>query len=242
MYPALIFHSFNNNINCDKFYDLKITEFVSLIDFLSNHVDAKELTLTFDDGYKSILPAVEEALKREYKVIAYIVTDYVDKDGFLTKKDLKYLIKIGCKIGSHTKSHKDLTQVKEKELTKELTESKKFLENILGMDVDHFSFPYGKHNNHLINIVKKIYRSNAISKPNFFRKKGVLGRVSITSLNCKNHEKILNIIINKFNLRYIIKLLIISSIKKVLPINIYYFLKNMISKNKSKDVFKDKYY
>ena len=38
--------------------------------------------------------------------------------------------------------------------------AQKFLENILGMEVDHFSFPYGKHNNHLINIVKKIYKSN----------------------------------------------------------------------------------
>ncbi len=240
MYPALIFHSFNNNINSDKFYDLKITEFISLIDFLSNNVDPKKLTLTFDDGYKSILPAVEEALKRGFQVIAYIVTDYVDKDGFLTRKDLKYLLEIGCKIGSHTKSHKDLTQANEKELIKELKDSKEYLENNFGMEVDLFSFPYGKHNNHVINIVKKFYRCSAISRPNFFRKKGIYGRVSVTSSNCKNHKRILNIIVNKFNFIYVVKLLIIFSIKKVLPTNMYYILKNIISKNKSKDVFKDK--
>ena len=111
MYSALIFHSFNNNKNSDKFYDLKMEDYISLIDFLSKKTETQKITLTFDDGFKSIIPAVEHALEKGYQTIAYIITDYIDKEGFLSRNDILYLHKIGCIIGSHSKSHRDLRKV-----------------------------------------------------------------------------------------------------------------------------------
>ena len=146
MYPALIFHSFNNNKFSDNFYDLRIENYISLIDFISIKINPKEITITFDDGYRSIIPAVEYSLKKGYKTIAYIISDYIDKDGFLTKKDIKYLHSIGCTIGSHSKSHRDLSKVGKDIVKIELIESKVVLEKIIGEKVNHFSFPYGKHN------------------------------------------------------------------------------------------------
>jgi peptidoglycan/xylan/chitin deacetylase (PgdA/CDA1 family) len=50
------------------------------------------------------------------------------------------------KIGSHGKSHIDLTKCDEKILEKELVYSKKYLEDLLGKTVDSISFPYGASN------------------------------------------------------------------------------------------------
>ena len=241
MYPALLFHSFDNNINSDKFYDLSIREYISLIDFLGKNIDPKNLTITFDDGFKSIIPAIEYALRKGYKTIAYIITDFVEKEGFLSIKDIQYLNRIGCEIGSHSKSHRDLKKVDKKLLHIELIESKKFLENIIGNEIIHFSFPYGSHNKFLINKVRSIYKFNAISRPNFFNQKNLIGRISVTSLNCKKHAKILQILNKKLSYKYVLRLFLSFILKKLLPNKFYIFLKNIISINKSKDVFKIKY-
>lgn len=237
MYPALIFHSFDNNPNSDSFYDISIENFISLIDFLSEKINPKKTIITFDDGFKSIIPAVEHSLKKGFKTIAYIISDYIDKDGFLTKKDIKYLNSIGCTIGSHSKSHRDLSKAEEDILIIELLESKKILEEIIGLKVKHFSFPYGSHNKFSIKKAKSIYEFNALSRPNFFKKKYIIGRISINTLNCKNHSSVLKLLTKKISYKYIIRLFLSYFLKKILPNETYIFLKNLITKNKSKDVF-----
>jgi len=240
MYPALIFHSFNNNPNSDKFYDLKIETFISLIDFISEKINPTKITLTFDDGFKSIIPAVEYAIEKGFITIAYIISDYIDKDGFLSKSDIKYLYSIGCIIGSHSKSHRDLSKLGVNLLKTELIESKRELEKIIGEDINHFSFPYGAYNKYAKRKAKTIYTFNAISRPNFFDEKNIIGRISINSLNCNRHNNVLELLRKKISYKYVIRLFISKILKKFLPNKIYIFLKNIISENKSKDIFSSK--
>ena len=238
MYPALIFHSFNNNPYSDNFYDLSIENFISLIDSISVKINPKDITITFDDGFNSIVPAVEYSLKKGYKTIAFIISDYIDKDGFLSKKDIKYIHSIGCTIGSHSKSHRDLSKVQNDILKIELIESKKVLEKIIGEKVNHFSFPYGANNKFSLKKAKNIYKFNAISRPNFFKEKNIIGRISINSFNCNNHKNILILLTKKIPYKYLIRLFFSYVLKLFLPNKIYIFLKNLITKNKSEDVFK----
>ena len=86
MYPALIFHSFNNNPNSDRFYDLKIENFISLIDFISQKIKPTKITLTFDDGFKSIIPAVEYSLKKDLKLLHILLAIILIRMDFLQKK------------------------------------------------------------------------------------------------------------------------------------------------------------
>ncbi len=237
MYPYLIFHSFNKNPYSDNFYDLSIENFISLIDFLSVRINPSKITITFDDGFNSIIPAVEYSLKKGYKTIAYIISDYINKDGFLSKKDIKYLHSIGCTIGSHSKSHRDLSKVSKEILKVELIESKKVLEKIIGEKVTHFSFPYGAHNKYSLKKAKNIYKFNALSRPNFFNEENIIGRISINSLNCNRHNNILIILTKKTPYKYLIRLFLSYFLKRFLPNTFYIFLKNLITKNKSKDVF-----
>ena len=82
MKKGLIFHSFDNNLNADEFYDIKLSEFKKIINFLKKNSLNKKVYITFDDGFKSIINATEESINNGFKTIAYIVTDYINKDGF----------------------------------------------------------------------------------------------------------------------------------------------------------------
>ena len=122
----------------------------------------------------------------------------------------------------------------------ELIESKKVLEQIIGADVNHFSFPYGSHNKNLIKEAKTIYKFNAISRPNFLKEKNIIGRISINAFNCNNHKNILMLLTKKIALKYIIRLYLSFLLKKFLPNKIYIFLKTIFTKKNSKDVFNGK--
>lgn len=52
----------------------------------------------------------------------------------------------GVEIGSHGVSHRNMTLLSEEDLVFELTESKKYLEHIIGKKVTSFAFPFGTYN------------------------------------------------------------------------------------------------
>ena len=57
-------------------------------------------------------------------------------------------------IGAHTMNHSDLTKISLSQAEYEIGASKKYLENLLGKPISMFSYPYGKYNNALKQIVK----------------------------------------------------------------------------------------
>ena len=64
----------------------------------------------------------------------------------MATEDIRSLRKMGMEIGSHTMSHRVLTKLKKNEILSELTESKKWLEDLLGEEVTAFCYPKGKFN------------------------------------------------------------------------------------------------
>ncbi|GAM63354.1 polysaccharide deacetylase domain protein [Vibrio ishigakensis] len=69
------------------------------------------------------------------------------KEGYLTKNDVVRIHKSRFgSVQSHGISHTRLIQKSEKEVLKELTESKKYLETLIEDEVRHFAIPYGKCN------------------------------------------------------------------------------------------------
>ena len=63
-------------------------------------------------------------------------------------------------IGSHTVSHKSLPSLDESEMQKEIGESKKVLENNLGVPVDFFSYPWGTLRDFNSRCIKAVSQSN----------------------------------------------------------------------------------
>lgn len=105
------------------------------------------VVFTFDDGYldnlKHVAPLMEKYQKPWH---IFVVSDFVKNKnkGFMSPEDLKELSKSEyVTIGSHGKSHTHLSKCNDEELVNELSYSKKYLEDLLGKDVDSVSYPYG---------------------------------------------------------------------------------------------------
>lgn len=120
--------------------------------------NSKSVCLTFDDGYdcfyRNVIPFL---MSFRAKAIVFVITDFIGKTNdwdirlsyrpfvHLSAGQLKEIAKLGFEVGSHSCSHKDLTRLDPKLVKRELVNSKKRLEDLIGNEVGSISFPYGKH-------------------------------------------------------------------------------------------------
>jgi len=139
------------------------------------------VAVTFDDGYHSIL---ENALPilREKKIPVTLfvptnslgtrpgwITNERHRDAaerLLTSDELRFVQQTGGLIGSHSVSHRPLTELSRTEALAELTESRQALEKILGRNVDSFALPYGAANADVLRLAAEAgYQRVFLSEP-----------------------------------------------------------------------------
>jgi len=129
------------------------------------------LLITFDDGFRSQFYASKNVLdKFNIKGIFFVINNFInmpkkylfnylkehiyinEESHFLFRiaqpmkiDDLQELLKNGHKIGSHTFSHVSLSNEENiTNLNNEIIGSKEFLMKKLGIQIDHFAFPFGR--------------------------------------------------------------------------------------------------
>ena len=106
----------------------------------------KPIVLTFDDGYLSHYNFVmKELANRGMTGTFYLITSSIGEGKTVTPDMVREMYKLGMEVGSHTVNHLDARSMKESQQVKEYTESKEILEKILGVDIDHFCYPFGGH-------------------------------------------------------------------------------------------------
>ena len=136
------------------------------LDQLSDHAFAlpeKPVVLTFDDAYESIHRyAAPLMLEHGFTGTIFVISQFVDclnhwdvnlggkKFRHLSWTRLAELKKLGFEIESHGVSHADLTQVKKDRLYRELSHSRKEIEDRIGTKVQFISFPFGRYNDRVI--------------------------------------------------------------------------------------------
>jgi len=108
----------------------------------------KPVLLTFDDNYLGQYKYVFPLLKKyNYPAVWSVHTRFVGTGGQKPKANwdqLREMQKSGLiTIASHTVNHLNLKDLSEKEIEKEVTESKKVLEKELGVSIDYFTYPEG---------------------------------------------------------------------------------------------------
>ena len=108
------------------------------------------VTTSWDDGQKIDLKLAELLTKYNVKGTFYITKSYRDP---LEKRDV-IKIDIEHEIGAHTLNHIDLTKVFISEAKREIKESKAYIEEMVGHDVDMFCYPLGRYNEEIKRVVK----------------------------------------------------------------------------------------
>ncbi len=102
--------------------------------------------ITFDDGHHSnadlALPVLKE---RGLWGIFFVTSDWIGRPGFMDEVQIRRLRAEGMLIGSHGCSHRYLSDLSAEELGRELEESKRRLEQIVGEPVKGVSLPGGRN-------------------------------------------------------------------------------------------------
>lgn len=109
--------------------------------------DGQGIVITFDDGYRDNLATAAPLLvDARLPFTVFVVPAFVtsgERD-YLSVADLRELARLpGATIGAHGYSHRPLTQCDDAALSDELAESRRWLEDLLGIAVTAMSYPHG---------------------------------------------------------------------------------------------------
>ncbi|MDD4052803.1 MAG: polysaccharide deacetylase family protein [candidate division Zixibacteria bacterium] len=107
--------------------------------------DSRQVLVTIDDGHISVAEiAVEILLEHRITPIVSVITDRVGQPHYMGWGRLRDLAMAGFSMQSHTKSHRNLTRLTPDELASELRDSKKIIEDNIGLPVTMLTIPMGR--------------------------------------------------------------------------------------------------
>lgn len=126
----------------------------------------RPVVLTFDDGYDDLYEYAFPVLRtHQIPAIVFLVAgretdkwiDWGDKGPLklLSWSQVKRMSAAGIFFGSHTLTHTHLTRCKKGKLQAEVADSKKIIEDRLGQEVRHFSYPYGIYDKRVEDAVRE---------------------------------------------------------------------------------------
>ncbi|MEP6978378.1 MAG: polysaccharide deacetylase family protein [Thermoleophilia bacterium] len=144
-----------------EFEPVSLTEAVRRL--REQEIDGRELVVTFDDGFRNQLEHAAPLL-RDHGISGcfFLVNDLLSAGAEhaaeicrerlhlprpvepLAWEDAPRLLDLGHEIGSHTRSHPNLAELRPADLHAELRESRAELSRRLGTAIQHFSAPYGE--------------------------------------------------------------------------------------------------
>lgn len=111
----------------------------------------RPLLITFDDGhlnnYTTAFPIMQ---KYGFTGVLYIVGNYMGADQYMNADQIKEMASAGWEVGSHSISHSDLTSLEPYRQRYEVVESRKILEEALGVPVLTIAYPFGISNSSVI--------------------------------------------------------------------------------------------
>src|SRR4029077_6794150 len=112
------------------------------------------VTTSWDDDDRSGLKVAELLSRHRVRGTFYVPTGKLGSDSRFAAEDLRALSAAGFEIGAHTVSHAILTSLGSQDLTREIRDCKRLLEQILGTEVSMFCYPKGRFNAEVVEAVR----------------------------------------------------------------------------------------
>jgi peptidoglycan/xylan/chitin deacetylase (PgdA/CDA1 family) len=104
----------------------------------------RPVIITFDDGdisvYTTAFPIMQ---KYGMTGVTYIVGNYMGTEGYMSPDQLKELVAAGWEMGSHSRSHRNLTKLEPAVQRMEIVEARRVLQDATGDQVLSFAYPFG---------------------------------------------------------------------------------------------------
>lgn len=141
-----------------KKHGYRVIRFNELIEAIKEgkSLPRKTVVVTFDDGYANnythAFPILQEY---QFPAILFVPSDLLGQEGFLTWAQLQQMRQAGIDIGSHTRTHAYLPELPLDEQREQIFQSKRRLEEKLGIKIDYFSYQTGGFNEQIKALVKE---------------------------------------------------------------------------------------
>jgi len=180
--PILLYHHIDTSPNNSRYYvsPEKFDEEMKLLhdwgyttitlDMLTRAINEgadlppRPMLITFDDGHLNAYTAAFPIMQKYgFTGILYIVGTYMGADGFMNVDQIKEMVAAGWEVGSHSMRHLDLTRLDKTEQIYEISHSRKFLEEQLGIPIQSFAYPFGLSNVDLADLTYALGYTTAMS-------------------------------------------------------------------------------
>lgn len=103
--------------------------------------------LTFDDGFLDHYTTVFPLLQTYgMKATFFVPTGLIGREGGVTRSMVREMSDYGMPIGSHSVSHCKLSHCSPEQITRELRDSRYYLEDLTGRACTQIAYPYGQYN------------------------------------------------------------------------------------------------
>lgn len=120
-------------------------------------ISNKSVILTFDDGYIDFFYNAYPILRKYgFSATVFIPTGLMGRGAYLTWSQIKEMSSSGFILfGSHSVHHYSLISLSKEIMINEITESKRVLQEQLGIPINFMAYPYGSTNSQVISEVIK---------------------------------------------------------------------------------------
>lgn len=128
----------------------------------------KPIVITFDDGYRDNLRWAAPILKKYgFRAAIFLVNDQIGLTNawdealgaptnyLLNETEILNMAVDGFQFGSHTRTHRRLTDLSASEARKEISGSREALQKRLGIQMKYFCYPYGSTNRQVLELTRK---------------------------------------------------------------------------------------
>jgi Predicted xylanase/chitin deacetylase len=119
----------------------------------------KSVVITFDDGYKDNFYNAFPIMKKYHFIgTVFMITGDINnvKDGYLSVQQIKEMARYGISFEPHTVTHRYLSALSYISQYRELNDSKKYLEQLLGKKCYYMAYPFGAYNLDSMKIAQKL--------------------------------------------------------------------------------------
>ena len=119
----------------------------------------RNIFLTFDDGFRDVFEHALPVLRAHgFRAVLFLVSDLIGKtnewqqragdvvEPLMDAAQVREWLAAGQQIGAHTRTHPWLTRLAPAAAREEIAASRKGLEDLFAVPVEHFCYPYGDWN------------------------------------------------------------------------------------------------
>ena len=128
----------------------------------------RAVVMTIDDGYRDNYEIAFPVLRRRgFPADVFLVSERLDAGNdwdaegdvagrpTLTREQVERMREGGVRFGAHTRTHRALTEAAEAELAAQLRGSREDLEATLGESVETLTYPYGLHDDRVVEAARR---------------------------------------------------------------------------------------